>query len=389
MITTVPNSPTQVAAAAGTLTFRTLDASRVHEALAIWRQLELRVGETAVACSATWTECWLQVYGGTVPYRFLVAESAGIVRGICLLTNGVGQKVGPVTIKTLHLGTAGEPQPGSVCVEYNRLLVEPAFRHDFISEIVTALKSDSRWEQLRLDGFSESDLQPWLAHLPNAEVRSRDSRYFDLQVARIAGSDVLTRLGKSTRSNLRRRLKQYGELDCQWAVTPDDAGDILQELIQLHQARWQAVGQPGAFASERFQKFQTEASLKLFLEGKAVLFRVRHAGATVGCLLLLNDRNRLLDYLSGFASFDEKPSPGLISHYLCMEAALKRGYEAYDFLVGDKRHKDNLSSDVNQLCWLTWSRPTIKLRALQLLRDFKRRMQSETPAPASASETAE
>lgn len=379
----IANHSPQLLRPSSQLSWRTYTAATVHEGLSVWRQLERRLGESSLACSATWTDRWLRVYGSVVPYRILAAEAGGLVRGICLLATGAGQKLGPVGIRTKHLGTAGEPQPGSVCVEYNRLLVEPEYEAEFVGGIAESLRRDLSWEQLRIDGFSEQDLRPWLPHFPQAEIQSRDSRYFDLNAARQSGSEILSLLGKSTRSNLRRRLKQYGELDCQWAESADDAEEIFRELVSLHQARWHAVGQPGAFASDRFLRFQTDAGMSLFLERRAVFFRVRHAGDTVGCLLLLVDRNRLLDYLSGFAPFDVKPSPGLISHYLCMEEALRRGYDAYDFLVGDKRHKDNLSTHTARLCWLTWSRPTLKLRALHGLRSLKQRLdryrRRETP----------
>jgi len=350
-----------------------LTADCAHAVLATWRELEQRLQSKSVASSASWTECWIQNYGDIVPYRFLIAESGGIARGVCLLTSGVGQKNGPFRIRTRHVGTAGEPQPGSVCVEYNHVLVDPDFRLEFIAHIANALQADPGWEQLCLDGFSEQELAPWQPHFPEANVRSRESRYFDLRAAREAGQSVIDQLGKSTRSNLRRKLKQYGTLDCEWASSLDQADDILQELIRLHQTRWQAVGQPGAFASERFRTFQLDAVLKLFLEERVILFRVRHQSETVGCLLLLVDENRLLDYLSGFADFDVKPSPGLTTHYLCMEAALQRGFDAYDFLVGEKRHKENLSNQSRQLCWLTWSRPSWKFKTLEWLRWLKAR----------------
>ncbi|MDB4731430.1 GNAT family N-acetyltransferase, partial [bacterium] len=106
-------------------------------------------------------------------------------------------------------------------------------------------------------------------------------------------------------------------------------------------------------------------------EKKVILFRVQHEEQTVGALMLLVDQNRMLDYLSGFADFSEKPSIGLITHYLCMEEGLKRGFDAYDFLVGEKQHKDNLSTHKNQLCWLSYSRPSMKNSTMKTLRKVK------------------
>ena len=92
----------------------------------------------------------------------------------------------------------------------------------------------------------------------------------------------------------------------------------------------------------------------------------------MGCLFLLVDRGRMLDYLSGLASFDQKPSPGLVAHYLCQCEALRRGFTAYDFLVGDKRHKDNLSTHTQILAWTRLVRPTVKNRLVSVLTQLKR-----------------
>ena len=90
-------------------------------------------------------------------------------------------------------------------------------------------------------------------------------------------------------------------------------------------------------------------------------------------------------YLSGLADFEQKPSPGLVSHYLCQCEALKRGYAAYDFLVGDKRHKDNLSTHSQILTWTRWSRPTLKMRCVQALTQVKKLLtQARLKSPETA-----
>ena len=343
-----------------------------EEHLAGWRQLERRIGEVPLAVSSDWTETWLNHYGGVVPARVALGETDGMLRGICLVTEGVGRHAGPFPLRTRHIGTAGERHGESVCVEYNSLLVEDRFRDSFASGVIQVVLQESSFDALHLDGFRESELPIGRRNDAGFELTRRSSRYFDLRATRDAGADVLERLGRSTRSKLRRTLKKYGELDIQWAESIDEADEILTELTELHQARWQSAGEHGAFAAERFREFQRELAVRLVPQRRAVLFRVRHQGATVGCLMLLVDRGRMLDYLSGFAPFDEKPSPGIVTHYLCMQEALLRGFDAYDFLVGDKRHKENLSTDSNELVWAVHQRPTGRNRLVGCLRKARR-----------------
>lgn len=354
------------------LNWRTLTSSAVDEAMFHWRYLSDRIANQSIATDPDWVESWIRYYGDQVPFRFLIAEADGLVRGIALLTEGVDKRNGPLTVRSIHLGTAGEPQYGSVCVEYNRLLAEEGYADAFVNGVVDAIENDMSWETLCLDGFQEDDLRHWQRRYPQADIRYRDSCYFDFETARESGKDLLSHLGKSTRSNIRRRLKKYGDLETEWATSLTQAEDIFAELVKLHQARWNDVGEPGAFASHRFLSFQQQLISRLFGEQRVVLFRVRHQAETVGCLLLLVDQNRLLDYLSGFAAFDAKPSIGLISHYLCMEQGLHRGFSAYDFLVGDKQHKQNLSTHRHQLCWFSFHRPSLKNRTVEALRQMKR-----------------
>lgn len=352
------------------LRWQTFSRGELEHGLDLWSQLEDRLGEQGSSCSTAWIDCWLQHYGDRIAHHLLAASQGGIVRGMALLTTGVGQKLGPFGVQSMHLGTAGEPLGESVVVEYNRPLVEPGFETEFRRGLLEHLRCDLSWEQLRLDGVEEQDLAEWQRLLPGSEVRWRESRYFDL-AGLPQGTGVLPALGSSTRSNLRRRLKAYPDLQADW-VPPAEVKSAFAELVQLHQARWEAVGQPGAFAARRFAAFQHDLVTRLVRSQRGELFRVRSQGTTLGCLFLLNDRGRLLDYLSGFASFQEHPGIGLLTHYLCMEAAHAKEYAAYDFLVGDKQHKQNLSNAVSRLGWLTWTRPGWKSRCVSGLRAAKR-----------------
>lgn len=360
-----------------------LSASDRAAAMTIWREVETAVlqdpaaGHVPVTVSHLWTAAWLATYGESVPHEFLVVRDGTAPIGIALLTRGVGRRAGPFRLRTRHIGTAGEDPREGACVEYNDLLARPAYKTAFQEQLLSYVLRDKSWGTFCLDGFTPATLHGFLQDLPGFETHYRDSPYYDLRATRERGCDILEPLGRSTRQNLRRLLRKYDEVDCEWAESAEQAHDILAELTELHQARWQSAGHAGAFHSPRFRAFQRAVVEAAFQEPaerrRVVLFRVRQQGETIGCLMHLVDGRRLLGYLTGFVDFHAKPSPGLVSHALVMQAALQRGYDSYDFLVGDFRYKANLSTNVNQLVWATWTRTTLQSRTIAIARKLKRR----------------
>jgi CelD/BcsL family acetyltransferase involved in cellulose biosynthesis len=337
-----------------------------------WRDLERRLGNVPLAASSGWTASWVHVYADAVDVRVAVAERAGRICGLALLCRSRAERIGPFRLATCHIGTAGEAAHDSVCVEYNDLLCGDECRTEFAARLMDLAKSSRGFDEIRLDGFDETTACDLLADLPDVALTLRSSRFCDLQAIRKRGATVMDALGGNTRSSLRRALRKTGAVEVTQAASLDEADDVFTELLELHQARWRAAGQPGAFASTRFLAFQRELITRLLPEERVVLLRVRSESLTIGCLMLLLDRGRLLDYLSGFAPFDQTPSPGIVTHYLAMERALAKGYSAYDFLVGDKRHKENLATDSRNLLWATWRRPSLKNRTIAGLRRVKR-----------------
>jgi CelD/BcsL family acetyltransferase involved in cellulose biosynthesis len=355
------------------------------ELLDPWRVLHERVGGERVATSPEWLEIWLDQYGDVVEHRFAVLRASGRVCGITLLCAGTDKKLGPFPLRTLHVGTAGERDADSACVEYNHLLVEDEYRGDLVEALADLYRAEPEWDALSLDGFSADHAGSFSAQL-ELDVRTYPSRYFDLARARRERRDVLELLGGSTRSNLRRQIKRLGGLEVEWASSREQAADIFAELLELHQARWQLDGEPGSFASPRFQAFV--AALTERAPERVALVRVRDGARTLGCLCLLIDGTRVLDYVSGMARI-EKCSPGLVTHLCAMREALARGYDAYDFLKGEHQHKVNLSTDAHELVWAEHRRPRFKYTlatayraGTAVIRQASKRVRGFTAAPA-------
>lgn len=360
------------------------DSSQQKACLEVWKSLEAGFAEVPLMCSHVWTSTWIEHFGDLIPYSFVIASQADQPCGICLVTEGVAQFDGPLAIKTLHLGTAGEPTADSACVEYNALLVPAEVQPDFMRGLMNLFEQNKTWDAFHFDGFASAELEAWDLPCSDEGYRKIESRYFDLKLIREEEREVISGFGYSTRKNLRKNMKSYGDLNTQWAETVAEAEDIFADLVTLHQARWEKEGEPGSYASQRFTEFHLALIRKLIPSGQMGLFRVKLGEDLIGCVQVLIDRNRVLCYQGGSAEYKGKLSPGVIADYLCIEECFQRGFDAYDFLAGNSHHKQKMSTDHSYLTWAQIKRPRWKFTALNTLRKIKQTMQliqkSETDA---------
>ncbi len=123
------------------------------------------------------------------------------------------------------------------------------FRTDFHEKIAEWFLAAGQ-DGIELDGLAPEEWKP-SPFLPSMELRTQASKFFRLTRARAAGTDVLvaarpqhppgTFAGSSATTDA---------IETTWADRrPTAAHAIVDELIELHQARWNALGKPGSFSS--------------------------------------------------------------------------------------------------------------------------------------------
>ncbi len=350
----------------------------------LWRNLE-REFPAGLTNSWDWTETWLNHYGDLIPHWFVLGMSVDGPAGLALVTRGVGRKRGPFSLRTLHVGTAGEPHTDTVRVEYNRLLVDPRHRGAFVAALLRETKRIGRCCDLfMLDGFVPEDADLFLAADPSFVAVAEPCHYAELAALRNQGATVLDGLRRHTASKIRRTIRrledQHGPVRVEWATTLPQAEAMFSELRQLHQERWEREGQPGVFSSRRFTAFHEELIQRLFPQGRVTLARVIAGDVTVGCDYGLVEHGRILGYQWGLATFDDsRLSPGLVVGALVMQAALERGFAEYDWLAGDALYKRELSTATRTLVTARSIRG-LRMQVLDRLTRAKRSLQQRRAA---------
>ncbi len=362
------------------------DASQRGEVLALWRSLESALGSVGITCTAAWTESWLHHFGDLVPHQFGLAWRDKQLRSVFLLTQDVADRRSYLPLTTWRMGTAGEPDLDSVCVEYNDWLCAPEER-EAVLKLILSSNHRLRGDRIVLDGFASVDLPDAVTAEKGWRLTRMVANYCDLRSARDSGTELITLFGDSTRKGIRQNLRDCGTTEVEWCETPAAAHAAFDELIALHQERWNAVGQPGCYSSPRFTAFHRELIDQMVPSGQMTIVRVKAAGVTLGCSQLLIDRGRALVYQGGRIANTGKKSPGLITDYLSMVECLRRGCDAYDFMAGDSIHKQRLSTHNVPMVWAEYRWPGWRLPLFDTLRSMKRstkRWFSREPQAVSA-----
>jgi CelD/BcsL family acetyltransferase involved in cellulose biosynthesis len=241
-------------------------------------------------------------------------------------------------------------------VEHNGLLV----RRGQAAVLPAALAAVAARGPVVLSGIDDAHLAAASA-AGDIDLRSR---HFAPAVAFSAlpdtGEPYLASLSANARAQIRRAMRLYGDaLRLEQASTIVQAQAFFDRMVALHQASWQARGQPGAFADEPIRMFHRALIEAGFSSGEVRLLRGRAGDHDLGYLYEFRHGGRALSYQTGFAAEpDARLKPGLVCHVLAIEKARRDGESVYDFLAGAQRYKLTLAPrDGQSMHWITLYRP--------------------------------
>lgn len=328
-----------------------------------WRRAASRAPAVAFL-GWTWISAWMAATGlCPVLLRGRDGSGAEALGLLCRARLASGRVV-------LALNEAAEPELAAPWIEHNGLAglapgdprVEDAARFLAATRLEGPLAG---WHELRLGGVAAR----WAPALARAglAVRLRSVQQvhaIDLAGLRARGGGIDAALRGSARAALRRSMRLYaarGPL----VLEPAHGLAALDELVALHQARWRARGEAGAFAAPVMARFARELLARGEATGEVELLRARCGGRTIAMLLHLVAGDTASSYLSGVAlEEDNRLKPGLVAHALAASAHLARGTGRYDLLAGGVRHKAALALPAGALAWIS-ARPRGVVAALR------------------------
>ena len=287
----------------------------VSDDVASWDALEPEWGElfeTSPTASPPlrweWLRQWWRVYGpvyGGRGLRIVTVRRGGHLIGALPLYLHIGHR-SPVWAHYLGFLSTGESRSEETCPEYLDLLHAPGEARACLDAMLPALLDPAvgRWGILDLCDIGEgSPLLAWRDQAP------RDVRVVVIPRGPCPVSDLsggfeayLRRLSAHARWQARRMLRAVESTGIRFEVasTPSDTAQFFDQLVRLHQARWNSLGRPGCFSAHRFTEFHRTLAELWVPTGKAILARLARDGESLAVLYGFINGTKYDAYQSGW-----------------------------------------------------------------------------------------
>jgi hypothetical protein len=265
--------------------------------------------------------------------------------------------------------SAGERIEDEVCPDYMDLLCLRETREACARAVWTSLCEDLK------GSYDLLELSDMADHSPLVSLAREIGPEYDLEISPRGTCPIsdldggmeayLSRLSHKTRAQCRRLLRAADDAGVQFqaAQGPEEAAEFYRELVEVHQRRWETVGEMGCFNSVPFAQFHRKLSEMWVPAKQAVLSRMRLDGRTLAVKYGFRLNGKFDFYQSGVRLEENAvlKSPGTASLLLLMRYLIDEGITSFDFLRGSAQYKQRLATGVQPLVQVRrvlWTWPT-------------------------------
>jgi len=253
---------------------------------------------------------------------------------------------------------------GEICSDYLTLLTARHCGPAVARRVATWLADEGadHWDLIELEGVAANDetLETLAVALKaKGHTLHRRERVGAWRVELPdSWADYTSRLSKSRRWKVKTVEKRYfdcGRTVCKSVGNEDELPRGLAILRDLHQRRRASLGDPGCFASARFDRFLTEVARRFLALGELRLHWIELDGRPVAAQIDFISGGTYYHYQSGIAPDANADMPGWLIQIASLKGAIDDGLHAYDFLRGDEPYKAS---------WRAKRQPLIELRVV-------------------------
>jgi CelD/BcsL family acetyltransferase involved in cellulose biosynthesis len=318
-----------------------------------WNRLHAEASAASVFNSWMWLYEWWSTYGAGRELRLLVAREGDQPVGLLPLYLERSALYG-VPLRALRLvGIGGDTHPDDL----GPVLARGAERHAAaaLAHAALALPGADVWLFNDVDpasGFPAAlEAAARALGLPLAEGAA--TRIALIELPR-SWSQYMQALGRDARWRLRRSRRRLAEAGRTRFFVWDDPSRLeaaLDRLAELHRARWAAAGgRSRAFGTPAYVAFHRSVIRSFFRRGWLRLYCLEVEGELAAMVYCYRFRNRIYLMQAGFDPKLARLGAGKVLLGYAIEHAIGEGNEAFDFLRGEHRYKDELATRHRETC---------------------------------------
>jgi CelD/BcsL family acetyltransferase involved in cellulose biosynthesis len=270
------------------------------------------------------------------------------------------------------------------CSDYVNLIVDEDTMDTNIARAISihlaSAPEHHDWSRIEFEAVDIADRvgQLFGRCLVETKMRLRESAPANTWVVDLSRGweQFVASVSKNSRKVFRRRSEELKKVRVRWVHDESDLIDFFPILIELHQKRRNALGQPGCFADARFETFLRHAAKSLLERQQLMAFSIWLDGKPIAADIGFRSADRWYCYQAGIDPEAMEHEPGKLANIMILRDAERFGIRFVDFLRGDEPYKEQLKANPNPMMNWTFTRPGMKGATGHLISTSKDRVKS-------------
>ena len=311
----------------------------IEDVKSAWLSLELQ-STPSFFLTWSWIGPWAKLVSDSTDLYLFNCDIDGKNTALCFITLSSQKRFfNLVSSKQVHLNES-LLEDYNMVLQYNNILVEDSHKNEVWAYFLKALDEwKISWDEINIRSVSQDSYNK----INNTSSKYKQILYREdvswcvpLSDDIINFDDLLGKFKRKSRQQLKQSIKEYnkiGEITWEVAGSIEEALDYFNKMELLHTERWAKVEIDGAFANNKWVKFNKDVITEAFPKGEILLIKIICESNVLGYLYGFLHGTTAYMYQTGFTNTtNNKLRSGYISHISAMIYCSKNNIKSYDFL---------------------------------------------------------
>jgi hypothetical protein len=362
-----------------------IECTQTTEVSAMTDAINIQSGES-IFTSKHWLEASIKSWPDSLKWKALSLQHPNeSMKATAIIGTAYEIRHKILRSNLIAFNQTGSPEYDEPYIEMNGFYgASPKAFEYFFDQTLKEMCLQPFWDEFKVSGLleREASIVKRLAeqHGLTTIINNRKPTYWvDLnKIKDEYGGDIYKFVSPNTRQQIRRAIRsierEIGPVSLKRADSKKTALDWFEATGEWHRMRWQTKSQKKCtgFDNQNFTHFHKNLIRDSFDDGVIEYLKLTAGIHTLAYLYNFRFKKATFFYLSGINyTLGEKFRPGIVAHTLAIENSLSDDAIKYDFMAGENRYKESLSTNKSEQQWLTLQRPRPKLKLESLARKLK------------------